>query len=246
MDRLLRHALEPEAGSRRVRGGPQLPAPWGHPVIWSAVLFDLDGTLADTTELILRCYRHTMRVHLGHEPPDERWMAGMGTPLREQLKEFARDADEAARMAETYSTYQRAIHDDMVKPFPGTVEVVRALKGMGSAVGVVTSRRTAMAQRTLSRAGFDGVMDVLVGADDVGKAKPDPEPVLLALERLGLAGREARTLFVGDSPFDIRAGKGAGTHTAAVLWGPFPHDALAVERPDHFVSHPDELLELRP
>lgn len=213
---------------------------------WAAVLFDLDGTLADTTELILRCYRHTMQVHLGHTPPDERWTAGMGTPLREQLKEFARDADEAARMAETYSTYQRAIHDQMVKAFPGAVDVVLAFKAAGAAVGVVTSRRTPMAVRTLACAGLEGVMDVLVGADEVVKAKPDPEPVLMALERLGLAGQEARALFVGDSPFDIRAGRSAGTRTAAALWGPFSHEALRAEGPDHFVSRPEELLELRP
>lgn len=213
---------------------------------WAAVLFDLDGTLADTTELILRCYRHTMRVHLGEVPPDERWLARMGTPLREQLKDFTRDPDEEARMAETYSTYQRAIHDDMVKPFPGAVEVVHAFKASGAAVGVVTSRRTPMAVRTLARAGLEGVMDVLVGADDVVKAKPDPEPVLLALDRLELTGQGARTLFVGDSPFDIRAGRGAGTRTAAALWGPFPHEALRAEGPDHFVSRPEELLALRP
>jgi pyrophosphatase PpaX len=213
---------------------------------WSAVLFDLDGTLADTTELILRCYRHTMQVHLGRALPDELWLAGMGTPLREQIKEFARDADEAARMTETYGTYQRAIHDDMVKAFPGAVEVVLALKATGSAVGVVTSRRTSMAQRTLARAGFEGTMDVLVGADDVVKGKPDPEPVLMALERLGLAGEAARTLFVGDSTFDIRAGRGAGTRTAAALWGPFAREVLEAEEPDHFLTRPEELLALRP
>ena len=213
---------------------------------WTAVLFDLDGTLADTTELILRCYRHTMQVHLGEVLPDHRWIAGMGTPFRELIKEFARDADQAARMTETYGAYQRAIHDDMVKAFPGAVEVVGALKARGVAVGVVTSRKTPMAQLTLVRAGFDGMMDVLVGADDVVKAKPDPEPVLMALDRLGLSGEEARTLFVGDSPFDIRAGRGAGTRTAAVLWGPFPHETLRAEGPDHFVSHPEELLSLRP
>jgi len=213
---------------------------------WAAVLFDLDGTLADTTELILRCYRHTMQIHLGHAPPDGLWIAGMGTPLREQLKEFARDAEEAARMAETYSAYQRTIHDEMVKAFPGAVEVVHALKATGAAVGVVTSRRTAMAERTLGCIGLGGVMDVLIGADDVVKAKPDPEPVLHALERLGLAGREARTLLVGDSPFDMRAGRGAGARTAAVLWGPFSREELEVEAPDHFVSRPEDLLELRP
>ncbi len=213
---------------------------------WAAVLFDLDGTLADTTELILRCYRHTMQVHLGHTPPDQRWLAGMGTPLREQLKDFARDPDEAVRMAETYSAFQRAHHDGMVKAFPGAVEVVRAFKATGAALGVVTSRRTPMAERTLARAGFDGLMDVLVGADDVVKAKPDPEPVLMALERLGLRGQEARTLFVGDSPHDLRAGRGAGTRTAAVLWGPFAPEVLRAEGPDHFVSRPEELLDLRP
>ena len=212
---------------------------------WAAVLFDLDGTLADTTELILRCYRHTMRVHRGEAPPDERWMARMGTPLREQLKSFARDAEEAARMAETYSSYQRAIHDGMMKPFPGAVEVVLALNARGAAVGVVTSRRTPMAQRALALMGLAEVMDVLVGADDVVRAKPDPEPVLMALDRLGLAGEGARTLFVGDSPFDIRAGRGAGTRTAAALWGPFPHETLRAEKPDHFVSRPEEVLALR-
>ena len=213
---------------------------------WAAVLFDLDGTLADTTELILRCYRHTMRAHLGEAPPDERWMAGMGTPLREQLKDFARDAEEAARMAETYSTYQRVIHDEMVSAFPGALEVVHALKATGAAVGVVTSRRNLMAQRTLACAGFDGMMDILVAADDVVRAKPDPEPVLMALDRLGMTGLASRTLFVGDSPFDIRAGRAAGTRTAAALWGPFPHDSLRAEGPDHLVCRIEELLELRP
>lgn len=213
---------------------------------WAAVLFDLDGTLADTTELILRCYRHTMQVHLGEAPPDERWMAGMGTPLREQLKDFARDPDEAIRMAETYSAHQRLHHDEMVCAFPGVVEVVRAFKDTGAAVGVVTSRRTPMAHRTLARAGFDGMMDVVVGADDVVNAKPDPEPVLMALDRLGLRGHEARTLFVGDSPHDMRAGRDAGTRTAAVLWGPFPREALRAESPDHLVSRPEELLALLP
>ena len=147
---------------------------------WHAVLFDRDGTLVGTVELILRCHRHTMQVHLGAAPPDERWLAGMGTPLREQLKAFARDSDEAARMAETYSTHQKTIHDDFVAPYPGAVEVTRALKEAGAAVGVVTSRRSVMARRILERRGLEETHDVLVTADDVVRAKPDPEPVLMA------------------------------------------------------------------
>jgi len=213
---------------------------------WRAVLFDLDGTLADTIELIVRCYRHTMRVHLGEAPPDERWLAGIGTPLRDQLQEFARDADEVARMAETYSTYQRTIHDDLVAPYPGAVEVTRALRDGGAAVGVVTSKRSAMALRTLERCGLGDAYDVLVTADDVLRGKPDPEPVLMALDRLGLAGEAGWTLMVGDSPFDIRAGRSAGTRTAAALWGSCTREVLAAEAPDWLVSRLDEVLTLRP
>ena len=57
-----------------------------------AVLYDFDGTLADSTELIMRCYRHTMAAHLGECPPDEAWLAGFGTPLETQIARFARDA----------------------------------------------------------------------------------------------------------------------------------------------------------
>jgi pyrophosphatase PpaX len=208
------------------------------------VLFDLDGTLADTVELIVRCYRHTMTVHLGEAPPDERWLAGIGMPLRDQLKGFARDPDEVGRMAETYAAFQRTIHDGMVAPYPGAVEVVGALRGQGVPVGIVTSKRHGMAERTLERCGFGGMYDVLVGADDVARGKPDPEPVLLALHRLDLVDAAARVLFVGDSPYDMRAGRAAGSRTAGVLWGPFRRDVLQAEQPDYLVSAPGDLLAL--
>jgi pyrophosphatase PpaX len=163
-----------------------------------------------------------------------------------QLRDFAKDAEEAERMAETYSSYQRSIHDGMVRPYPGAMEVVRSFRAAGAAVAVVTSRRTVMAQRTLACCGLTEDIDVLIGADDVVNAKPDPEPVRLALERLGLPSDAGRTLLVGDSPFDIRAGRAAGTRTAAVLWGPFAREALLAEEPDHVVARVEELLALRP
>lgn len=213
---------------------------------WAAVLFDLDGTLADTVALILRCYRHTMLAHLGDVPPDDRWLAGMGIPLREQLKNFARSEAEAGAMLETYVTFQGTVHDDMVSPFPGAVNVMAALKSAGVSLAVVTSKRSGLARRTLARCGLDGAYDVLVGADDVVRAKPDPEPVHLALSQLGLSGRAAETLFVGDSPYDMRAGRAARTYTAAALWGPFSRDVLDAEAPDFYVSRLMEVLALRP
>jgi pyrophosphatase PpaX len=213
-------------------------------VSWAAVLFDLDGTLADTVGLILECYRHTMRTHFGRELPDERWLATIGTPLREQLRAFAQDDEEAARMAETYSTYQRGIHDAWVRAFPGAVEVVSALRAGGTPVGVVTSKRRETALRTLARCGLEGRIDVLVAADDIVRAKPDPEPVLRALEMLGLTGEADRTVMIGDSPWDLRAGREAGTRTAAALWGPYRRDVLEAEAPDYWIESLGEVLDL--
>lgn len=211
---------------------------------WAAVLFDLDGTLADTVQLILHCYRHTMRTHLGRELPDERWLATIGTPLRDQLRDFARDEDEAARMLETYVTYQRGIHDQWVSAFPGAVEVVGTLKSQGIAIGVVTSKRREMAVRTLGRCGLEGEYDVLVAFDDVERGKPDPQPVLRALDLLGLQDQADRTLMVGDSPWDIRAGHQAGTRTAAALWGPYGRATLEGEMPDYWLEELRGVLAL--
>jgi len=213
---------------------------------WAAVLFDLDGTLADTIELILRCYRHTMQVHLGASPPDALWLAGIGTPLADQLRGFARDDEQARAMTDTYSSFQRTIHDQMVAPFTGAVEMVAALRERGVVVGVVTSKRRQVAMRTLARCGFDGAYDVLVCADEVSRGKPDPEPVLLALERLELTDDAGMSLFVGDSPHDLKAGRAAGTRTAAAMWGPFDHDVLRAEAADFYVDEPGAVLSLRP
>jgi pyrophosphatase PpaX len=213
---------------------------------WAAVLFDLDGTLADTVELILRCFRHTMRAHFGEVPPDAVWLAGLGIPLREQIRGLARSEEESAAMLETYVTFQREVHDDMVSPFPGASELLSDLRAGGVAVAVVTSKRSALAHRTLARCGLEGAYDVLVGADDVVRAKPDPEPVHTALARLGLQGRAADTLFVGDSPHDMKAGRAAGTYTAAALWGPFSRELLAGGEADFYVERLADVLTLRP
>jgi len=210
------------------------------------VFFDLDGTLADTVELILESYRHTMRTHLGEAPPDERWRATMGTPLRDQLVAFARDTEEAAAMLATYTQFQRGIHDQMVKPFPGAAEVLAELRGRGARLAVVTSKRTEVAQRTLHVCGLSEAIDLVVTAEDVRHGKPDPESVLLALSRLDLATATEEVLFVGDAPFDLRAGRAAGTRTAAAPWGAFERSALAAEAPDYMLETLTDVLKLDP
>ena len=212
---------------------------------WEALLFDLDGTLADSVGLILHCYRHTMRTHLGHEPADELWLAGMGTPLMVQLEAFARSAHELLAMQDTYRSFQRTVHDDMVRPYPGASETLEDLAGRGVRLGVVTSKHREMTLRTLRVCGLVDHFDVIITPEDVTRGKPDPEPVLVALERLGDL-HPRRVLFVGDAPVDVHAGRAAGVRTAGALWGPFGHEVLREAGADYLLHALADVLTLRP
>ena len=202
-------------------------------------LFDLDGTLIDSIELILRSYRHTLRTHRGEEPADDVWMAGLGTPLWVQFRRFSEDPAEIEAMVATYRAYNLAHHDEMVRPYDGVVEAVRALKQRGRPLGLVTSKLRSGAIRGLVRASLEDAFDVVVGADDVTHPKPHPEPVRVALERLGAPARGA--VFVGDSRHDLVSGRAAGVKTAAALWGPFDRSHLEDLAPDYWLERPADL-----
>lgn len=215
------------------------------PAAWSAVLFDLDGTLADSIELILRCYRHTIRTHLGGDPDDAAWLAGLGQPLHVQFADFARTPDEVQGMVDTYVGYQRTVHDRLVRPYPGVAAVLDRLTADGARIGVVTSKRREIALRTLGVCGLADRFDPIVTPEDVVRPKPDPEPIRFALRALGDPDPE-RVLMVGDAPVDILCGRAAGVRTAAALWGPFPRAALEDARPDALLDSIEDVLALQP
>jgi pyrophosphatase PpaX len=208
----------------------------------STILFDLDGTLIDSVELILNSYRHTLRVHRGTIPPDAVWLEGLGTPLKVQFRKFTDDPAEIDAMVATYRAYNLANHDNAVREFPGVREAVEELSRRRVRLGVVTSKMREGAYRGLRKCGYDGLFEVVVGADDVERPKPDPEPVRHALRLLDVAAAQA--VFVGDSPHDLVAGRAAGVQTAAVLWGPFPRSALEPQAPDHWIAKPGHLTGL--
>ena len=210
---------------------------------FSTYLFDLDGTLIDSIELIMSSFRHTMRTHLGTVPPDEEWRAGFGTPLRPQLARYARDPDQVADMAATYRAHNRAQHDRLVTRYAGIHEVVMRLREQGAKLGIVTSKNRAATQHGLRHCELDRFFEVLVTSDDVTEHKPRPAPVFEALTRLDASA--AQTVFIGDSPYDCMAGKAAGVSTAAVLWGPFSRQTLEPHEPDHWLERPEQILEMQ-
>ena len=205
-------------------------------------LFDLDGTLIDSLELILNSYRHTLTVHRGVAPADEIWISGIGTPLRTQLAPHAEDAEEIERMVDTFREYNFAHHDALIRPFPGIPDAVRALKTNGNVLGIVTSKARKGTLKGLHACGLEGLFGAIVTADDVDKHKPNPEPVLLALELLNAAAD--RTVFIGDSRFDLAAGRDAGVRTAAALWGPFERCDLEPYNPDYWLGTPEDIAAI--
>ena len=207
-----------------------------------AVLFDLDGTLIDSIGLIVDAMHHAFEGFGGTVPADSVWMAGIGTPLFKQLALYARSAEELDMLRERYRAYQFIHHDDVIKEYPGTTAVLEDLHARGLAMGIVTSKGDELARRGLELTGLARFLPVVVSADSVTKYKPEPEPVLLALERLGVRADEA--LMMGDSPHDISSGNAAGVRTIGALWGPFTREQIAVTHPTYWLSNIRELPPL--
>ena len=206
-----------------------------------AVLFDNDGTLVDTYELLMACFRAATADVLGEALPDAVLSAKIGTPLVEQVKDFSDDPAVQRRIVAAYKRHG-ALVDDTIRGFPGMTECLQALAAAGLALGVVTSKMHASAERNLALAGAAPYLSCIVSPDDCPQHKPDPGPVLHACGLLGVeAGASA---YVGDSPFDIRAGNAAGALTVAVTWGMFSEDVLRAEGPDRVCRSFEELTAL--
>jgi len=206
-----------------------------------AVLFDLDGTLVDSIALLLASMNHTFEGR-EHRPTDSEWIAGLGTPLPAQLTPFIESEEDRQRLIQRYREFQNVEHDRLMARYEGVAETLAALQQRGHPMGVVTSKGNAMMDRGLRFIGAEHFMSVTVGYDSCNRHKPDPYPVLLAVEKLGYTPAEA--VFVGDSPHDIKAGNAAGVITIAALWGPFTRQTLDPYEPAYFIEKITELPPL--
>jgi len=209
---------------------------------YHTLLFDLDGTLIDSVQLILNSYHHTLRVHGIPARSDDEWLRGVGTPLRVQFAEWNDGTGAIEAMVATYREYNLSHHDAMVRAYAGIAVMLQAVRAAGHRTALVTSKNRQGALRGLDLTGLTPYIEHIVGADDVVNPKPHPEPVLKALALLGV-GTE-RAVFIGDSVHDMHAGRAAGVKTAAVLWGPFGRADLQPSTPDHWLEKPEDVLRL--
>ncbi|CAN5455519.1 MAG: HAD-IA family hydrolase [Actinomycetota bacterium] len=207
-----------------------------------AALFDLDGTLVDTTELIFQSMNHAVTEVLGEERSREELMANVGQPLPAQMKYF--DAGRADELLEAYRTYNDEVHETFIASFPNVEESLARLRDAGIKIAVVTSKRRHSVGLALdSFPALRDVVDHFVTMEDTTEHKPRPEPLLKALELLGGVSRE-EAAYVGDSPFDIEAAKAARLTSVGVSWGAFTGEALRAANPDHLVSDLDAAVDV--
>jgi pyrophosphatase PpaX len=213
------------------------------PVIrYPVVLFDLDGTVIDSGAIILSSMRYATREVLGTEHTDEELMQAVGGPgLEAQLAVFG-GPDRVDELVRVYRAHNEPLHDTL-EACAGMEDVLVRLHAEGRRLGVVTAKRRSTAELAFARIPVAHLFETVVGGDETAKHKPDPEPLLLAAERLGID--PATAAYVGDSPFDVRAAKAAGMFAIAVTWGRI-HDRerLEGEEPDAIVNTAEELLEL--
>jgi pyrophosphatase PpaX len=190
-----------------------------------AVLFDLDGTLVDSIELIFAAHHYTLTEHLGACPDRRTLRQKLGRSLLVSLTEYAAeygcvDPDATGRaMVETYRAWQRVHEPEMLRPVPGMREALVELAGRRLVLGVVTSKAEYAARRSLVRYDLEPLLPVAVFHDDTERHKPDPAPLLEAARQGGFDPADAA--YVGDSIHDIAAGRAAGMKTVGALWGAF-------------------------
>lgn len=206
-----------------------------------AILFDLDGTLIDSTELILVSFNYVMKEYLQKEVPEEEIRNLFGIPLRKQMALFGTE-ERADELVERYREHNLQNHEKYLKPIKGAKETLAALKEKGYLLGIVTSKKEDAARLGMQICQIESFFDVFVFSDDVTIHKPEPEPILHALRQLKVSPKEA--VYVGDSTYDIISGKKARVETVGVGYTPVSREALKATNPDHWIEKITEILEI--
>ncbi len=198
------------------------------------VLFDFDGTIVDSGAIILASFRHATREVLETDVPDLQIRAMLGgASLHEQMAAIA--PTRVGELVEAYRRHNGPLHDEL-QCCSGMLDVLDRLHAEGRRLGIVTAKRHETVELALARLPLRDYFDVIVGADDTDRHKPDPEPILFALGRL--AARPEDAVYIGDSPFDVGAARAAGVHAIGVTWG----GIHPMEDADEIVDSPEALL----
>lgn len=194
------------------------------------IIWDFDGTLANTRPIIEAGMDHTLKV-LGLDPGiRQAWLQCVGLPVEEGIQRtFGPLGLETAPVLQAYRSFKHAEHEHLITGFDGITELLLELRDLAMPMAIATSKRGQALRRQLGVLGWEGLFDPIVTPDEVRNGKPDPESLRLCLAAHGLESNEA--IMVGDTPFDLDMARRAGVPSVAVGHGFSSQEAMAVYEP---------------
>jgi pyrophosphatase PpaX len=208
---------------------------------YKAVVFDLDGTLANTIPTVARLYSHVLQQYTGRKWTLAELLHYFGPPEDIIFERITNDKTLSATMLAEYYRLSET-HGAEFRAFTGIAEVLAKLQALGVRLGVFTSGVTEAALIRLRHAGLRDFFEAVIGGDQVTNYKPHPEGLQRLLQQFEVEPQT--TLFIGDSPLDVHAGRAAGVKTAGVLWGVGTRASLLAAEPGHLLDHPHELYQV--
>ena len=206
--------------------------------IFDGFIFDIDGTLTSTNQLIFDSFNFIAKKYLYRTFSDEEIIALFGPTEDVILKEWCGDNYEDARK-EYYKYYSE--HHGIARLYNGIKEILRHLKSKNYPVGIFTGKGRTASLITLEKLGVDHYFDLIVTGDDVEKHKPSPEGIMKFVKHFGLIPE--RVLMIGDSVSDVIASKEAGVKVASVLWDSYGKAEVKLLESDYYFHSVDELKE---
>ena len=198
-----------------------------------AIVFDMDGTLVSSLPVIFHCENEISRKYLNATLALEEVIAKFGPPAHAIIRSMTANLSENLQnqaVADYYECYRKYVASRALV-FPGITKLLRRIRSTGRRLALVTGVEKIMMEYTLNPFNLSEFFETRVNADDVRKSKPDPEGINLALSRIKVNPRES--MYVGDSPADVIAGKRAGVLTGAALWSPENRGDPTTEHPDY-------------
>lgn len=200
---------------------------------YDAILYDFDGTLADTVPMILACFKSAFLEVTGCEEDEAFLLSTIGLPLASAFVNY-----EPSIRQSLYKAYQREnarLLATSVRLFDGIQEGLEMLQKMGVRQGIVTSKKRETALFSMRQFDMESFFEILITREDTEVHKPNPEPLFLALKGMGISDF-SRVLYVGDSVHDLRCAGNAGIDSAVVNWTYMPKNELAAEKPAYWLD----------
>ena len=208
----------------------------------TCLLWDVDGTLIDTTSLITDCLEYVFQKHYGKSLPVDERKAIIGTPLWKQIRIFGEPEEfgvtEAIVMNDFIQYYEWHCSEERI--LIEVVDILRDGKLCGIPTGLVTSKNRPELVNTLPRLGISEIVDVVISADDVRYPKPFPEGILKALKLLEI-NDSAKVCYIGDTTHDMLMASNASCAGLGVTYGAHARETLLTAAPLHCVDSISEL-----